>query len=80
MLEGYTHSRGGRAEQHSDVDLEFALAVTVQRLKPVLLGFGDVHDGGLDGGLFSGNWSSQATRTRLWLNDHDNDKDFRTAQ
>jgi hypothetical protein len=33
----------------SEGELDVALAVTVQRLRPVLLGDGDVHAGGLDG-------------------------------
>ena len=35
--------------RQSDGELDVALAVTVQRLRPVLLGSGDVHSGGLDG-------------------------------
>lgn len=38
--------------------------MTVQRLRPSLLGYGDVHSGGLDGHEFA-----RTRKARLWLRD-----------
>lgn len=60
----------------SDGELDVALAVTVQSLRPVLLGSGDVHAGGLDGA------SSLRRRLRptglketLWLHESEDDEE-----
>jgi hypothetical protein len=71
LLEGYRYHRHpkARARKCDDHELAVALAVTVQRLKPVLLRGGDVHAGGLDGGFSRGHCQSPEPRARLWLHD-----------
>jgi hypothetical protein len=80
LLEGYRCSHGRptpRARRCDDHELEVALAVRVQRIRPLLLGGGDVHAGGLDGGagLSRGRCQSPAPRAGLWLRDGDDGKD-----
>lgn len=50
---------------HPEQDVAFA--VTVQRARPVLVGCGDVHSGGLDGGPYS----RQRVRFRGVLSDEE---------
>lgn len=74
MLDSYRPSPVARSYEGEEDELDLALAVTVQRLRPLLLDFGDVHAGGLDGarawrqrGSRSG--SRELRRNRLWVSE-----------
>ena len=58
-------NRDRERQSSGEPEQDVALAVTVQRARPVLVGCGDVHAGGLDGGQ----QRRQAGRSnaRLWL-------------
>jgi hypothetical protein len=80
LLEGYRYNHRRttpRARLRDGYELDVALAVTVQRLRPTLVGCGDVHAGGLDGasGYSRGRCQSQEPGARLWLHDGDGDED-----
>jgi hypothetical protein len=79
LLEGYRHHRHPkpRARLRDGYELDVALAVTVQRLRPTLVGCGDLYSGGLDdGSVYSrGQCQSPETRAGLWLHDGVGDDD-----
>ena len=80
LLDGYPRHEHRRRHstplaRRSDDALDVALAVTVQRLRPVLLGCADVHAGGLDGGGDGGSSLRRRYQSRvepsssLWLHE-----------
>lgn len=55
-------------------DQDIATILTVQRLRPVLLGYGDMHSGGLDG-HHAHRVDSRPPEGLLWINESDNEDD-----
>lgn len=62
--------------RQSDGELDVALAVTVQRLRPVLLGSGDIHAGGLDGASsLRRHLRSTGLKETLWLHGSEDEEE-----